>query len=247
MEPLTLSIWLAGQLPRQSMQTTMCPSLAWKFMVFALTLVLYCLTLYIVHTRDDLLPDPEQDPVEIIFYCLQTDDPKISINGYQQDYHVGIIALTDLDITKMGISTSRKLYFTFFFFVFIAEAPFFLLFLLGADINYGETEKELILILIEKIRLYNPDMLVGYEVQNASWGYLIERSALLGIHLVDALSRINTPPSDMIRRDKWGYKKASTYKICGRHMLNVWRLMRHELTLMSYTFENVVYHLLHHR
>ncbi|KAG1474804.1 hypothetical protein G6F56_000124 [Rhizopus delemar] len=176
-----------------------------------------------VHTRDDLLPDPEQDPVEIIFYCLQTDDPKISINGYQQDYHVGIIALTDLDITKMGISTSR------------------------ADINYGETEKELILILIEKIRLYNPDMLVGYEVQNASWGYLIERSALLGIHLVDALSRINTPPSDMIRRDKWGYKKASTYKICGRHMLNVWRLMRHELTLMSYTFENVVYHLLHHR
>lgn len=69
----------------------------------------------------------------------------------------------------------------------------------------------------------------------------------IGIHLVDALSRIDTPPSDFIRKDEWGYKKASTYKICGRHMLNVWRLMRSELTLMSYTFENVAYNLLHNR
>jgi DNA polymerase zeta len=51
---------------------------------------------------------------------------------------------------------------------------------LGADIDYGETETELFFILIEKVRLYDPDMLVGYEVQNASWGYLIERAAYLG-------------------------------------------------------------------
>ncbi|KAG1048906.1 hypothetical protein G6F43_008737 [Rhizopus delemar] len=168
-----------------------------------------------VNTRQDLLPDPEHDSVQVIFYCLQTDDRNISSNGYQQGYHIGIIALNDFDITKIGISTSR------------------------ADIDYGETETELFFILIEKVRLYDPDMLVGYEVQNASWGYLIERATYLG--------KIDTPPSDFIRKDEWGYKKASTYKICGRHMLNVWRLMRSELTLMSYTFENVAYNLLHNR
>lgn len=51
----------------------------------------------------------------------------------------------------------------------------------GADIDYAETEEELFSILIEKVRLYDPDMLVGYEVQNSSWGYLIERGAHLGM------------------------------------------------------------------
>lgn len=34
--------------------------------------------------------------------------------------------------------------------------------------------------LIDKIRRYDPDMLTGYEVQNASWGYLVERGVELG-------------------------------------------------------------------
>lgn len=62
----------------------------------------------VVNTRQDLLPDPEHDSVQVIFYCLQTDDRNISSNGYQQGYHIGIIALNDFDITKIGISTSRK-------------------------------------------------------------------------------------------------------------------------------------------
>lgn len=43
--------------------------------------------------------------------------------------------------------------------------------------DYAETEEELYHILIEKVRLYDPDMLVGYELHNASWGYLIERAS----------------------------------------------------------------------
>ena len=33
----------------------------------------------------------------------------------------------------------------------------------------------------------------------------------------------------------------------GRILLNLWRILRHELTLQSYTFENVVYHVLNSR
>ena len=39
----------------------------------------------------------------------------------------------------------------------------------------------------------------------------------------------------------------STFRASGRHVLNVWRLMRTELELSSYTLENTVFHLLHRR
>ena len=47
--------------------------------------------------------------------------------------------------------------------------------------------------------------------------------------------------------DDWGYKKASSVHIDGRIVLNIWRLMRAELNLTSYTLENLVYHILHQR
>ncbi|ORE18622.1 ribonuclease H-like protein [Rhizopus microsporus] len=175
------------------------------------------------NTRADLLPNPEQDAVSAIFYCLKTEDLNVPTNGYQRGYHLGIICLKDFIVTKIGIAATR------------------------ADIDYAETEEELFSILIEKVRLYDPDMLVGYEVQNSSWGYLIERGAHLGINVVDELSRMISYLSNSVRKDDWGYKKASMYKICGRHMLNVWRLMRSELALTSYTLENVAYNLLHER
>lgn len=36
-------------------------------------------------------------------------------------------------------------------------------------------------------------------------------------------------------------------KLCGRILLDVWRLMRFEIALTSYTFENVMYQILHKR
>lgn len=47
-------------------------------------------------------------------------------------------------------------------------------------IDYADTEEDLFWFLINRIRHFDPDMLVGYEVQNSSWGYLVERGAELG-------------------------------------------------------------------
>ncbi|KAI8639136.1 hypothetical protein BD408DRAFT_392872, partial [Parasitella parasitica] len=175
-----------------------------------------------VNTRDQLLPDPQHDAVQLAFWCLQTEDLRIPSNGYQEGFYIGVIATKDFDTSRIGICNSRL------------------------AVDYAETEEQLFSLLIERIRYYDPDMLVGYEVQNASWGYLIERGAQLGYHLLDELSRVITT-SGSIKRDQWGYQKASVYKVPGRHVLNVWRLMRSELTLSSYTFENVAYNLLHDR
>lgn len=175
-----------------------------------------------VNTRDQLLPDPEHDAVQLVFWCLQTEDLRIASNGYQEGFYIGVIAMKDFDVSRIGICNSRLV------------------------VNYADTEEQLFNLLIEKIRYYDPDMLVGYEVQNASWGYLVERGAQLGYHLLDELSRVIIT-SESIKRDQWGHQKSSVYKVTGRHMLNVWRLMKGELTLTSYTFENIAYNLLHDR
>ncbi|KAG1119475.1 hypothetical protein G6F42_012967 [Rhizopus arrhizus] len=175
-----------------------------------------------VNTRDQLLPDPVLDAVQLIFWCLQTEDLRIPSNGYQEGFCIGVIAMKDFDISRIGICNSRLV------------------------VDYADTEEQLFSLLIEKVRYYDPDMLVGYEVQNASWGYLVERGAQLGYHLLDELSRVMTT-TDSIKRDQWGYQRASVYRVTGRHMLNVWRMMKSELTLTSYTLENIAYNLLHDR
>lgn len=47
--------------------------------------------------------------------------------------------------------------------------------------------------------------------------------------------------------DQWSYRKTSTFKVVGRHVLNLWRVMRTELTLSIYSFENVVFNALGRR
>ncbi|KAJ2364991.1 DNA polymerase zeta, partial [Coemansia sp. RSA 2611] len=59
------------------------------------------------------------------------------------------------------------------------------------------------------------------------------------------LSRIKGPPRKLqpqrFGRDKdsWGHRKGAAIAIAGRHILNIWRLMRSELSLTSYTFEKI--------
>ena len=68
----------------------------------------------------------------------------------------------------------------------------------------------------------------------------------LGLDLGEQISRApgrNTGGS----YDQWGMKTTSSFKVTGRHVLNLWRIMRSELDLTSYTLENVAFHLLHQR
>ncbi|KAI8148312.1 hypothetical protein BJV82DRAFT_591635 [Fennellomyces sp. T-0311] len=174
-----------------------------------------------VNTRDDMLPDPAHDAVQIIFCCLKTEDANIVSNGFQDGYHVEIIAVgTDIDTQKIGLP--------------------------GIETTYVDDEEGLFKAFIEIIRLYDPDLLVGYELHNASWGYLIERATVHGINMMDELSRVGSI-TDHIQHDRWGYRKASIFRITGRHMINVWRIMQGEYNLTSYTFENVAHNILHCR
>ena len=104
------------------------------------------------------------------------------------------------------------------------------------DVDYVEEEKDLFGALIQVVRKWDPDILLGYEVQMLSWGYLIQRALIFEIDLCSQLSRVKGSANQCnfdASKDRWGAAHTCEIKIAGRIMLNVWRLMRHEV---SWTF-----------
>ena len=92
----------------------------------------------------------------------------------------------------------------------------------------------------------DPDILAGYEVEMLSWGYLLQRAAILEMNLCPLVSRV--PSADKDSRYSLGEKDTpSEMIIVGRIVLNVWRLMKSEVALMSYSLENIMFHVLHRR
>jgi len=85
------------------------------------------------------------------------------------------------------------------------------------------------------IQKLDPDIIVGYEVQMLSWGYLIERGALLDLDMCHLFSRIvdkDTIPRSSAKSTSsdMGYGQSMNMTITGRIILNVWRVMRSEVT-----------------
>jgi DNA polymerase zeta len=109
----------------------------------------------------------------------------------------------------------------------------------------------------------DPDIIAGWEIQNSSWGYLGARGSQYGScsnhrMCLDADTKCaGLDIEELISRapgrgfsnsnDPWALRNTSTFRASGRHVLNVWRLMRTELELSSYTLENTVFHVLHRR
>ncbi|KAM7469402.1 hypothetical protein LguiA_007585 [Lonicera macranthoides] len=139
----------------------------------------------------------------------------------------------------------------------------------GCKFLVSSEEKHLFNHFIKIISSYDPDILIGWDIQGGSLGFLAERAAYFGIGLLNKISR--TPSQsivtaidsniqdkgivkndlletlmadsvlieDAIIEDEWGRTHASGVHVGGRVVLNVWRLMRGEVKLNMYTAEAV--------
>ncbi|KAF2691597.1 hypothetical protein K458DRAFT_425528 [Lentithecium fluviatile CBS 122367] len=175
-----------------------------------------------VNSRGTLVPDPAEDEIQCIFWCIQGEE-----DATDDRPRVGILCLSDED----GIA--RR----------IAKQTF-------VDVEHEEDELDLINRIVDIVRYFDPDILTGYEVHNSSWGYLIERARMkYEYDLCDEISRMKSQSHGRFGKeaDRWGFTHTSTIRVTGRHMINIWRAMRGELNLLQYTMENVVFHLLHKR
>ncbi|KAF5000888.1 hypothetical protein FGRMN_1497 [Fusarium graminum] len=180
-----------------------------------------------VNTRGKLVPNPEEDEVQCVFWAVKSDKDNSESQGTVSALQTGILLLSnDADFTKcMQRQTS-------------------------ATVIEETSELDLMVRMVEIVRNHDPDILTGYEVHGSSWGYLIERARLkYDYNLCDEFSRVKTESHGRFGKenDRWGFNTTSTIRVTGRHMINIWRAMRGELNLLQYTMENVVWHLLHKR
>eukprot|EP00897_Mesotaenium_endlicherianum_P009916 jgi/Mesen1/8953/ME000056S08359 len=121
-------------------------------------------------------PDPRHDPIGCICICMQDEAtlPASVTHGY-----VSLTLLLDESV-KPSASKGYPL---------AREG------LVGCQMAAFPSEAALFQALVALVRAYDPDILVGWEVQGASLGFLAERAAALGIGLLKQLSRTPPPPA----------------------------------------------------
>lgn len=178
-------------------------------------------------TRGKLFPDPAKDAVQLIAYAFQHEDEHLDDTGSREGVRTGLIVNYDdgneapFDAARLGIG--------------------------HLAIEVVSSELDLFNALIDLVRVFDPEILVGYEIHSGSWGYLVERAMLeLEYDIVSELGRVNLHNTGS-RNDMWGATQQSSLRFSGRHTLNIWRMMRGELALNVYSYENVVFHLLRRR
>ncbi|CAD6888345.1 unnamed protein product [Tilletia caries] len=175
-----------------------------------------------VCTRGDLLPDPQQDEISAILYNFKSE-------GDDGDL---------MPASRSGAIMLRPEHFH----------PHRLA-LPCDDVFVFDTELEVLTTLVDVVRELDPEILAGYEIHNASWGYVAERAHKhFEFNIVPELGRIKDETiGGELNSAGYDFAHSSSLRVTGRHVLNIWRLMRGEMALNTYTFENVVYHLLHKR
>ncbi|KAK1292647.1 DNA polymerase delta catalytic subunit [Acorus calamus] len=190
-------------------------------------------------SRGDFRPDPQFDAVNIIALVVQGD------NDDTFEVYV-LLRAKDGELSGRNIDG-------------VSNCKF---------VNFLE-ERQLLHHFVNIICSCDPDILMGWEIQGGSLGFLAERAAHLGIGLLKNISRatvIESKPSvknsaspeeraddmlsevlevdpvalkDTVIEDEWGRTHASGIHVSGRIVLNIWRLMRAELKLNMYTLEAV--------
>ncbi|XBI89303.1 hypothetical protein VPH35_027143 [Triticum aestivum] len=134
---------------------------------------------------------------------------------------------------------------------------------IGCSVDVFPGERDLLNHLIDALCSIDPDILVGWEIQLGSLGFLAERAAYLGIGLLKKISRTlphesKHPPKNLahessqvpeaspandvivdVSENDWSHTHASGVHVGGRIVLNLWRLMRGEVKLNNYSLEAV--------
>ncbi|KAF9652022.1 hypothetical protein BDM02DRAFT_3153972 [Thelephora ganbajun] len=171
-----------------------------------------------VATRDDRFPDPNVDEIVAVFYAYQ----ESSDDDDTEDVYQSRVVAVHNDRTD-----PKRL----------RDHP----------IETVNTELELLNRVTDIIVEFDPDILAGWETQSASWGYCDARGKTHGYDFPELISRAPGKRQSSTTIDNWDVTRTSTFKVIGRYVLDVWRIMRSEHSLEIYTFENTVFHVLRKR
>ncbi|KAK9480049.1 hypothetical protein V1514DRAFT_326278 [Lipomyces japonicus] len=172
------------------------------------------------NTAADLLPNPKNDAITFVTWIFESS----TRHEIEEDTTGVIMVSEDPDEVKRA----AKIY--------------------GSKIELVASELDLLNKLIDIVRENDPDILTGYEVQSSSWGYVIDRAGLeYEYDIREEFARTIIPKRNSGKLDRWGYTHVSTVKITGRHVLNIWRLLKGTVNLLQYSMQNCAFHILRKR
>ena len=102
-------------------------------------------------------------------------------------------------------------------------------------------ELGLLLAFIDLVKQHEPDILLGWDIHNSSFGYIVQRCQLYKIDFCQSICRINNTNSfnnTSSNTNKWSETHTSLLQCSGRLFLNGWRICRNNLELRLYSIEN---------
>ncbi|CAE6457952.1 unnamed protein product [Rhizoctonia solani] len=172
-------------------------------------------------SRGDLLANPAEDEIACLFYSYSESGGDAEDRA---DYNSGCIVVC----SDQPHSVDPR---------WIPEYK----------IEVVSSELDLLNTLIDLVREFDPDILAGWQVQTASWGYLNTRCHSIGLGLSEEIGRVSSDHGHKPGSEQWDERHGANFNVVGRHILNVWRIMRSEQSLDQYTYENVMFHLMHKR
>ena len=204
-----------------------------------------------VQTRAQLLPDPHADCVTAICYCIRHETQQQQQGAAYKD-PVGCLVVSPSEEELSRCWWPKP----------------------DWEMEIVPDEAALFHALIACIRRWDPDFILGYELEQSSLGFLVQRAlAMQRDGLLDppitpdlegALSRLSDlaldeqqqffqrkpagteQPKTQNQRSAQQYmvNAGSALRIIGRHCLNLWRILRGEIKLNAYAAEHVALHVL---
>lgn len=125
-------------------------------------------------------------------------------------------------------------------------------------VSFFRSEIALLDGLASFVNEVDPDIITGFETQTSSIGFILERAISLNHPFSRLVSRIDesgaggtrsfgaqaTEPMRDSAAAAYFKRKGMNIGITGRHILNLWRIVRSEVKLASYTLEGVALELL---
>ena len=145
-----------------------------------------------VNTRGNFVPNPEEDEIACVFWCVKLDNDEVESNGHLEGTRVGIVALSEDGQVARSIARET-----------------------GIDVETEDTELDVMNRMVDIVREFDADILTGYEVHNGSWGYLIERARVkYEYDLCDEFSRVISQSHGRFGKeaDRWGFNHTSTIR-----------------------------------
>ncbi|CAH7675446.1 hypothetical protein PPACK8108_LOCUS10462 [Phakopsora pachyrhizi] len=208
-------------------------------------------------SRGELRPDPKEDEIKVLFYCFKSE--KIKDRVFKK---AGIIMVKE-DSNQHKFKNTKVLHSLS---STISEGeeeegleeglgedcfkvPRFGIDSDDCELEVVDSEIDLLNSLIYKVRSFDPEILTGFELESWSWGYIISRGRELDYDLIFELGRVKSETiggkfskkDDRLKDLSFG---STSIRLIGRDVLSIWKVLKGEVALNSYSFENVVYHVM---